>query len=95
MDRKLTDAGFTEQRFNTGEINLNYAVGPNHGPALVLVPAQMGNWESYLKVLLPLSQRFHVFAVDVRGRFDCGNSPLTVATLSNILTNIMYDYQQG
>lgn len=67
MNRKLTAAGFTEQRFNTGEINLNYAVGPNHKPALVLVPAQMGNWESYLKVLLPLSQRVHVFAVDVRG----------------------------
>ncbi len=67
MDRKTRDVGFTEQCFYTGEINLNYVVGPDHGPALVLIPAQMGNWESYLKVLPTLSQKFQVFAVDVRG----------------------------
>lgn len=67
MVQKIRDAGFTEQRFNTGEININYVAGPNHGPALVLVPAQMGNWESYQKVLLPLSQKFQVFSVDIRG----------------------------
>lgn len=67
MDQKLTNSGFTERQFNTGEINLNYVVGPNHGPALVLIPAQMANWESYQKVLLPLSQEFQIFAVDIRG----------------------------
>jgi pimeloyl-ACP methyl ester carboxylesterase len=67
MDQKLKNAGFTEQCFSTGEINLNYAVGPNHGPALVLIPAQIANWESYQKVLPPLSQRFQVYAVDIRG----------------------------
>lgn len=35
MDQKFKDAGFTEQRFNTGEINLNYVAGPNYRPALV------------------------------------------------------------
>lgn len=67
MDRKFKDAGFEEQRFNTGEINLNYVVGPNHGPALLLIPGQIDIWESYQKVLLPLAQKFQVFAVDIRG----------------------------
>lgn len=67
MDQRLKDAGFTEQRFHTGEINLNYVVGPDHGCALVFIPAQMDTWESYQKVLLPLSQQFQCFAVDIRG----------------------------
>lgn len=67
MRQNLQNAGFAEQRFNTGEINLNYVVGPDHGPALVLVPAQMASWESYSKVLIPLARSFQVFAVDVRG----------------------------
>jgi pimeloyl-ACP methyl ester carboxylesterase len=67
MYRKLSHGGFEERRFCTGEVELNYVGGPEHGPALVLVPAQMGTWESYQKVLLPLSQKFQVFAVDIRG----------------------------
>lgn len=67
MDRKFKDAGFSEQRFNTGEINLNYVVGPDHGPALVFIPAQMDMWESHQKIMLPLAQHFQVFVIDVRG----------------------------
>jgi len=63
----LQDAGFEANRFNTGEIHVNYIVGPNNGPALVLVPAQMATWETYQPNLLPLSQRFQVYAVDIRG----------------------------
>jgi pimeloyl-ACP methyl ester carboxylesterase len=60
-------AGFVERQFDTGKIKLNYVIGPNNGPALVLIPAQMGTWESYQKVLVPLSKQFQVFAIDVRG----------------------------
>ncbi len=67
MQGKTKSAGFLERRFDTGEIEINYVVGPNHGPALVLVPAQMGTWESYERVLPPLSRGFQVYAVDVRG----------------------------
>lgn len=67
MDSQLKDAGFDERRFHTGEIELNYIVGPDNGPALVLIPAQMGTWETYRPNLLPLSERFQVFVVDVRG----------------------------
>lgn len=67
MLKKFREAGFKECRFNTGEIKLNYVVGPDNGPALVLIPAQMGTWESYAKVLLPLSDDFQVYAVDIPG----------------------------
>lgn len=67
MHKRVRRAGFRERQFNTGETEINYIVGPRAGPALVLVPAQMGTWESYERVLPPLSQRFQVYAVDLRG----------------------------
>lgn len=67
MNNTLSRAGFLERRFSEGAITLNYVVGPERGPALVLIPAQMGTWESYEHVLLPLAEHFQVFAVDVRG----------------------------
>jgi pimeloyl-ACP methyl ester carboxylesterase len=67
MKQELVNAGFEEHRFNTGEINLNYVVGHNNGPALVLVPAQTGIWESYIKVMPALAQKFQVYVIDVRG----------------------------
>lgn len=60
-------AGFRERQFDTGSIRINYVVGPDNGPPLVLVPAQIGTWESYQRVLVPLSRRFRVYALDVRG----------------------------
>jgi pimeloyl-ACP methyl ester carboxylesterase len=67
MIKKLEKAGFEECRFHTGEIEMNYVVGPNNGPALVLIPAQMGTWESYQRVMLPLAKMFLVYCVDIRG----------------------------
>lgn len=67
MKQALVDAGFSEKQFDTGEVRLNYVVGPNNGPALVLIPAQMGIWETYMPNLLPLSAAFQVYAVELRG----------------------------
>lgn len=67
MLKKIENAGFKECLFYTGEIQMNYVEGPENGPALVLIPAQMGTWESYQRVLVPLSKRYQVYAVDIRG----------------------------
>jgi len=40
MLRTIERAGFRERLFNTGEKYLNYVVGPNNGPALMLIPGQ-------------------------------------------------------
>jgi pimeloyl-ACP methyl ester carboxylesterase len=63
----LQKAGFQEQHFDTGQVELNYAAGPDNGPPLVLIPAQTGIWESYEKVMVPLSRHFQVYALDIRG----------------------------
>lgn len=60
-------SNIVEKRINTGEIEINYAEGPDNGPALVLIPGQGADWTTYRKVVEPLSSMFHVFAVDVRG----------------------------
>jgi pimeloyl-ACP methyl ester carboxylesterase len=72
---RLVAAGFSEQAFDTGHVKINYVVGPTNGPALVLIPAQMGTWESYVRVLEPLSRKFQVFAIDVRGHGKSGWTP--------------------
>ncbi len=72
MSKEIGAAGFEERRFDTGEVVLNYVVGPDNGPPLVLIPAQMGTWESYRKVLPPLARRFRAYAVDVRGHGGSG-----------------------
>ncbi|MGY5879335.1 MAG: alpha/beta hydrolase [Candidatus Thorarchaeota archaeon] len=56
-----------EKQLDTGEIIINYAVGPDNGPALVLIPGQGADWTNYEKVLDQLSTNFQVFVVDVRG----------------------------
>jgi hypothetical protein len=53
-------ARFREHRFDTGRVRSNDVVGPDSRRPLVLVPAQTGTWESDQRVLVPLSQRFHV-----------------------------------
>lgn len=65
--RAVRAAGFRELRLDTGTVRINYVVGPDNGPPLVLVPAQTAIWESYRRVLVPLSRRLRVYAVDVRG----------------------------
>lgn len=64
---KIEKAGFKELKYNTGQVKLNYLVGPNNGPALILIPAQIGIWESYKSVMIPLSERFQVYVVEIRG----------------------------
>ncbi len=58
---------FEEKRFNTGEIDINYVAGPDNGPSLVLVPPQGADWTNYGKVLPKLSERYHIYVVDIRG----------------------------
>lgn len=66
-NKKLINAGFSEKTYDTGTVKLNYVVGPKNGPSLLLIPAQMGMWESYKKVLIPLSKIFKVYSIDIRG----------------------------
>lgn len=76
-------AGYVERQHDTGSVRLNYVVGPATGDPLVLVPAQTATWESYQKVLVPLAERFQVYAIDVRGH---GKSTWTPGAYSWVTT---------
>ncbi|MCB8817845.1 alpha/beta fold hydrolase [Desulfosporosinus shakirovi] len=64
---KLAQAGVTEKNVQIGQVNFNYAEGPDNGPALLLLNAQHMDWYSYSRVMPELSTKFHVFAVDYPG----------------------------
>jgi pimeloyl-ACP methyl ester carboxylesterase len=65
--RRLSRLGFIDCEFETGGIAIHDVKGPNHGPALVLIPGQSTTWRSYERALPHLASHFEVFAVDVRG----------------------------
>jgi pimeloyl-ACP methyl ester carboxylesterase len=77
-----------EKRFHTGEIEVNYVTGPNNGPPLVLLPGQGADWTTYRKVLPPLSERYHVYAVDIRGhgKSDWATGDYTFTSIGRDMT---------
>jgi pimeloyl-ACP methyl ester carboxylesterase len=67
--------GFEELRFTTGDVTLNYVVGPDNGLPLLLIPGQMESWQGYKCVIPELSRRFHVFVPDLRGHGKSTRTP--------------------
>jgi len=67
--------GFKELQFTTGEVTLNYVVGPDNGLPLLLIPGQMESWQGYKCVLPELSKRFHIFVPDLRGHGKSTRTP--------------------
>lgn len=66
-NKKLAEAQIEEKKAQVGDINFNYAEGPDNGPALVLLHAQLLDWYTYSEVLPELSKQFHVYAIDYPG----------------------------
>jgi pimeloyl-ACP methyl ester carboxylesterase len=75
LERTL-QAGFKEKQvtLEDGTI-INYAEGPNNGPALLLIHGQEVSWEDYADVLPDLSRVYHVFAVDCHGHGKSSKNP--------------------
>jgi pimeloyl-ACP methyl ester carboxylesterase len=59
--------GYKELCFSTGDVALNYVVGPDNGLPLLLIPGQMESWQGYKRVIPELSKRFQIFVPDLRG----------------------------
>ncbi len=73
---RVSDAGFAEHRVTLASgTELNYAEGPDNGPAVLLLHAQASTWESYARALPALSEEFHVYAIDVAGHGDSSSTP--------------------
>ena len=68
--------GVTEQDVVVDGVRLHYAeAGVKGSVPVVLVPGQSMPWESYCKVIPLLAERFHVFALDVRGHGRSQHTP--------------------
>ena len=74
IDRAF-NAGFVEKQVTVNGATVNYAEGPDNGPALVLVHGQGVEWEDYAAVLPELAKRYHVFAVDCFGHGESAHDP--------------------
>ena len=75
---------YAEHLFDTGEVELNYAVtGRSDKPALLLIPGQSESWWGYEAVMPLLAEHFHVHAVDLRGQGRSTRTPHRY-TLDNI-----------
>jgi len=61
-------AGYEEKQvtLDDGTV-LNYAEGPDNGPALLLIHGQSMEWEDYSRVLPRLAEYYHVYAIDCHG----------------------------
>ena len=67
FDKELKKAGIEEKAAQVGDVRFNYAEGPDNGPVLLLLHAQLLDWYTYSETLPELSKHFHVFAVDYPG----------------------------
>ena len=64
----------TEAKFDTGEVTLNYAEGPDAGPALVLLHGGSARWQYFDSIIPELAAHWHLFAPDLRGHGKSGRA---------------------
>lgn len=72
---RVTRAGLVEHQVGVDGSLLNYAEGPDNGPALLLIHGQLTDWRHWNRVLPELSKRYHVFAVDCYGHGRSAHVP--------------------
>ena len=62
-----SDSGLRELTLETRGVRLNYAIGPETGPPLVLLHGLGRSWHVFLPLIPSLSLRWQIYAVDLRG----------------------------
>ena len=63
-----------ERTFDSGTVSINYAEGPGAGPSLLLLHGVTSRWQSFLNVMPVFTQRWHVYAADLRGHGRSGHA---------------------
>ncbi len=56
-----------EAQLDLGEQQINFAEGPDNGPALLLIHGISGRWQDWDSVFNLLASDWHIYAVDLRG----------------------------
>jgi len=57
----------TERTFRTGTMTINYAEGPDAGPAIVMLHGMTGDWQGFQGLMSRLAGEWHAYACDMRG----------------------------
>ena len=66
---------FTEKKFDTGQVVINYAEGATSGVPLVLLHGATQRWQAWGTFLSRLESAWHVYALDLRGHGKSGHVP--------------------
>ena len=64
-----------EHQFQTDEVAINYAASASAGPQMVLLHGLAARWETFMPLVLPLSQEWQLFLLDLRGHGLSGRTP--------------------
>lgn len=82
---------FHEQCFELHGKSINVAVGPNNGPALLLLHGVTRRWQSFVPILPALATRFEIFAVDYfgHGKSDRTSRGYRVADYVDALSELL------
>lgn len=67
--------GFTDHTINTGEVEIAYSVGPDNGPALLLLHGVTSRRDGFVEVIDALAANHRVFTMDQRGHGYSGHTP--------------------
>ena len=90
--RTFVEHGYDEKQVDLGEVVMNYAESGDAGqPGLLLIPGQSESWWGFEQAMGLLEERFHVFAVDMRGQGRSTWTPgrYTFDTLGNDLVRFI------
>ena len=68
-------AGYVHKTARVNRITLSYVEGPDNGPPLVLLHAQLLDWFSYSRALPALARSFHVYDIDYPGHGETVTPP--------------------
>lgn len=65
----------TESSFNAPSVTLNTAEGPRNGPPMLLIHGATDSWQTWAPLLPELTQKWHIFALDLRGHGKSAHTP--------------------
>ena len=61
--------------FRSPEVTLSYIVGPPNELPLVLIHGTASRWQPFQSILPALAEKYHVYALDMRGHGRSGHTP--------------------
>jgi pimeloyl-ACP methyl ester carboxylesterase len=71
----VVDQSFQTGCFHSSEAALSYIVGPPNELPLVLIHGTASRWQPFQSILPALAQKYHVYALDLRGHGRSSHTP--------------------